>query len=183
LPLITIMPDGGNYHWFNYNQQERIEDFLIADLLPACADFFPIRPGRWAIGGASMGGYGAMRLGLKYPDCFASVIAHAGGFHDRAFLDENATQITEEQRQDADVFAHATAAATATNRPHLRFDCGLDDPLLARNRAFHQHLLALGYPHDYAEFPGGHTAEYFDERVRDAPKRHLAVLDRDHAAA
>lgn len=60
---------------------------LMEDLLPACEEFFSINQGRRAIAGVSMGGSGAMRLGLIYPDRFGSIIAHAGGYPDRAALD------------------------------------------------------------------------------------------------
>ncbi|MGN6361219.1 MAG: alpha/beta hydrolase, partial [Thermomicrobiales bacterium] len=61
-------------------------------------------------------------------------------------------------------------------RPRLAFDCGTADPLLAENRAFHRHLGRIGYPHHYAEHPGGHTWAYWDEHVRDALRQHLDVL-------
>jgi S-formylglutathione hydrolase FrmB len=175
-PLIAIVPDGGNHHWANQGPQARIEDFLLDDLLPACAEFFPIRPGRWAIGGVSMGGYGAVRLGLKYPDRFGSISAHAGRYLDRAALDELAPTLTPDERADADVFAWAERAATHTARPTLRFDCGTDDPLLPQNRAFHQYLETIGYAHTYAEHPGAHTADYFDARLRDDPRDHIGAL-------
>ncbi len=181
MPLVAIMPDGGNNHWLNQGPQERIEDFVLEDLLPACEEFFPIRAGRWAIGGASMGGYGAVRLGLKYPDRFGSIIAHAGRYLDRTALDASAPLLTPEQRADADVFAWARQAVGRPDRPVLRLDCGSDDPLLAQNRAFHRYLRHIGYAHAYDEYPGAHTGDYFDERLRDAPRRHREALAGEHA--
>lgn len=123
-----------------------------------------------------MGGYGAVRLGLNYPDRFGSIVAHAGGYPDRAALDATATDLTPDERGDADVFAWAREAVGWPDRPALRLDCGLDDPLLAQNRALHRYLQEIGYAHAYAEHPGAHTADYFDARLRDAPRQHLAAL-------
>jgi len=181
MPLVAIMPDGGNNHWLNQGPQERIEDFVLENLLPACEEVFPIRAGRWAIGGASMGGYGAVRLGLKYPDRFGSIIAHAGRYLDRTALDASAPLLTPEQRADADVFAWARQAVGRPDRPVLRLDCGSDDPLLAQNRAFHRYLRHIGYAHAYDEYPGAHTGDYFDERLRDAPRRHREARAGEHA--
>ncbi len=155
---------------------------MLEDLLPACAEFFPLRPGRWAIGGASMGGYGAVRLGLKYPDRFGAIVAHAGRYPDRTALDASAPLLTPEARADADVFAWARQAVGHRERPAMRLDCGLDDPLLAQNRACQRYLQGLGYAHAYAEYPGAHTADYFDARVREAPRHHREALPREQGA-
>jgi putative tributyrin esterase len=177
LPLIAIMPDGGNNHWCNQHPEGRIEDFVMEDLLPSCEEFFAIRPGRWAIGGASMGGYGAVRLGLKHPNRFGAIIAHAGRYEDRASLDRTAPLLSPEQRADADVFRWAREAVGRPDRPTLRLDCGTDDVLLTQNRAFHAYLDEIGYTHAYAEYPGGHTEEYFDARFREDPHAYLAAFE------
>lgn len=180
-PLIAIMPDGGLSFWANRGPRERYEDFIMRDLLPACAAFFPIRPGRWAIGGLSMGGFGALRLGLKYPDRFASIYGHSSAIFTRADLQQRAPELLATGDEATDPFALAEKALNAPNRPRLSFDCGLQDMaadglLLPRNRAFHEHLERLGFPHHYAEFLGGHTWEYWDEHVREALAQHLEVF-------
>jgi S-formylglutathione hydrolase FrmB len=60
--------------------------------------------------------------------------------------------------------------------PALRLDCGTEDALLDSSRRFHQHLEALGIPHEYAEFPGGHTWSYWDQRVQEALRFHSSAL-------
>ncbi len=60
--------------------------------------------------------------------------------------------------------------------PAIRIDCGLDDALLENNRAFHVHLDSLGVPHEYGEFPGGHTWDYWDVHVKDAIAFHRRAL-------
>lgn len=175
-PLIVIMPEGARSQWLNRNDHERYEDFLMQDLLPACAEFFPVRPGRWAIGGLSMGGQGALHLGLKYPERFASIYAHSSAIPDRATLHSWLPDLTPALLDDADLCARAARTVTHRARPILSFDCGTDDPLLAENRAFHRHLATLGYPHHYAEHPGAHTWAYWDKHVREAIRQHLAVF-------
>jgi S-formylglutathione hydrolase FrmB len=176
VPLIAVAADGALSLWGNRGPRERYEDFLMEDLLPACERFFPVRPGPWAIGGLSMGGLGAIRLGLKHPDRFASIYAHSSYLPSRAQLAERHEDMTEEQRADFDVYALAAGAVSRPDRPRLSFDCGTDDFLLEQNRAFHAHLESVGYPHEYTEYSGAHTWEYWDDHVRDALPRHLDVL-------
>jgi S-formylglutathione hydrolase FrmB len=51
-------------------------------------------------------------------------------------------------------------------RPRLFLDCGLDDPLLAVNRQFSEHLNYMGYGHTYRELPGHHTWPYWDRAFK-----------------
>ena len=82
---IIVMPEGGT-GWYMNNQGDKKlewEDYLIQDLIPYVDSHYrtvATRQGR-AIAGLSMGGYGAMTLGLRHPDLFAADLraALAGG--------------------------------------------------------------------------------------------------------
>ena len=74
-----------------------------------------------------------------------------------------------------DLFALASALKKS-ERPKLRVDCGVEDFLIEPNRAFHSHLEALGYKHEYAEYPGAHTWDYWDEHVQEAIAFHRKSL-------
>jgi S-formylglutathione hydrolase FrmB len=175
--LIVVLPDGGTSGYLNWRSGERLwkqhfEDFLMVDLPAHLGRHFQVRPGAWAIGGLSMGGYGAMRLGLKYPDRFASIWAHSSAFH----IGEVLNQAPLEDAEDADVYVHADRVAKRATRPEISFDCGVDDELLDHNRQFHAHLDRLGVPHWYAEHPGAHTWDYWDLHVQVALRQHAMVL-------
>jgi len=68
--------------------------------------------------------------------------------------------------------------ADLLNRPAMRIDCGVDDGLLGSNRAFRDHLAKLGIPHEYAEFPGAHSWDYWDAHVQEAIRFHCMELDK-----
>lgn len=83
--LIVIMPDAGNTWYINWAESEdgklnRWADYIVYDLIESVDAVFrtvPSRLGR-AISGVSMGGYGAMTLGLRRPDLFVSIASHSG---------------------------------------------------------------------------------------------------------
>lgn len=83
--LIVVMADGGNSWYVNWAKSEggakdAWEDCIIKDLIGHVdANYRTVaeRKGR-AINGLSMGGYGAMTLGLRHPETFASVGSHSG---------------------------------------------------------------------------------------------------------
>lgn len=71
-PCLIVMPEGGT-SWY-VDAREKMESALIADLLPEVQKHWrtlPTRGGR-LIAGVSMGGYGAARFALKYPELFAA---------------------------------------------------------------------------------------------------------------
>lgn len=65
--------------------------------------------------------------------------------------------------------------------PVIAFDCGVDDELIGPNRELHQHMDALGLHHHYAEHPGAHEWDYWDEHVREALAQHARALGMDAA--
>lgn len=72
--IIIVMPDGGSY-WY-VDKTVNMESAIIQDLIPEIESKYRIKSGfeNTSIGGLSMGGYGALRLALKYPSLFKNII-------------------------------------------------------------------------------------------------------------
>jgi putative tributyrin esterase len=187
LPLVIVMPDGENGFYTDFTPGHAYEQLVIQDLVGFIERFFPVctdRTGR-AITGFGAGGYGALKLALKYPDLFGSVTAHgsAWNFGDSLARDAESSWKARYRRvvgrelegTDDDIFALAQRCSGAS-WPDLRFDCGLDDPLIEENRAFHVHLERLGVGHQYRELPGSHDWDYCDDRIAEALQFHWQRL-------
>ena len=184
LPLLVLLADGDRYFYCDMADGSPYETALVTDLLNFVDSYFPTIPeGRArAIGGLSMGGYAAMKIGLKYSERFSSITAHSGVhalLHDKA-----PEQIPEWLRrglptQDAlrqnDPFWLAEQL-DADKAPAIWMDCGLDDKLLEHNRQLDVHLTKLAIAHEYHEFPGGHNWRYWDEHVQQAIEFHCKAL-------
>lgn len=174
--LLIVFPDGGSSGYLNYRSHERrglqrYEDLLVDDLAANIAKTFRAADGPWGIGGLSMGGYGAMRLGMRYPERFASIWAHSGSFGEITGMDQFA------ESEDLSVAQVAATLAERTHRPVISFDCGTEDFLLDANRAFHAYLDELEIAHQYQEHPGGHEWDYWDRHVGAALAQHDGVLN------
>ncbi|MGD2173815.1 MAG: alpha/beta hydrolase family protein [Candidatus Brocadiaceae bacterium] len=184
MPLVVVMPDGGRGFYTDAVRGPDWEKHIMQDVIGFAERFFPLIPERSGrvIGGLSMGGYGSMKLALKYPEWFCSVVAHSSAFDLSARLKdpERAEEFSLIFGQapaggDNDVFALAEQV-DRTVLPAIRFDCGTEDGLLVENRRFHQHLQELGIEHEYAEFPGGHEWAYWDGHIQEALSFHAAAL-------
>jgi enterochelin esterase-like enzyme len=84
--LIMIFPDGNGRsgetsEWGNsFDQKQLMENFVALDLVRFIDQKYRTihTPGYRAIGGFSMGGFGAMNIAVHHPDIFGSVISLAG---------------------------------------------------------------------------------------------------------
>ena len=188
LPLIVVLADGHRSFYCDASDGFAYEQALVKDLIGFIDTHFrTVKSGRGrAIGGLSMGGYGAMKLTLKYPDKFCSVSAHSGVYlHIRECWWERednpwAAEMrriygTEKACRENDPFALADKL-DPTRAPAIWLDCGVDDGLLRDNRALHAHLRKLGIKHTYHEYPGSHNWGYWDEHVQQAIAFHRQVL-------
>ena len=81
-PAIIVMPDAGTT-WF-VDRKEKMETAMIRDLVGDAERNFRAlgtRDGR-LVGGLSMGGYGALRFVLKYPEMFAAAALLSPAIYD-----------------------------------------------------------------------------------------------------
>ncbi len=185
LPLAVVMPDGGRGWYTNAQVGDAYEDDLIKDVVGLVDRTFPVkaeRAGR-AIGGLSMGGFGAVKLGLKYPDMFASVTSHSGTLglvrdvEKGEALSPEFKRIFGEAPKDGPEDPFSIVQKLRVRRiPSMRIDCGIEDPFLDQNRDFHEHLEKLNVPHEYVENPGTHEWSYWDLQVREALAFHVKTL-------
>ncbi|MBW7896713.1 MAG: esterase family protein [Opitutaceae bacterium] len=198
LPLVVVMPDGYR-GFYTDNAEGPAYARHIGEELPAQIErHFQVkttRAGR-AIGGLSMGGYGALRIGLGYADRFCSVNAHSAavgwgrikgkaGFRQAAREREWSPEFAAELQRifglaphgtDHDLLHLAQQAQRRRRLPKLLLDCGTEDFLLEDNRDFHRRMTEAGIPHLYREFSGRHDWDYWELHVQDALRFHAANL-------
>jgi putative tributyrin esterase len=171
LPFAIAMPSDGL--WGDGTAYVPHRDFdaeaWIVDDLPAClGELLPnVRTDRFYLAGLSMGGFGALRLGMKYPDRVKGIAAHSAvtRIEDLAAFVSDPLEEYQSSGRDNTEIAH-WAKSNCALLPPIRFDCGREDSLLAGSRALHAMLLELGIPHVYEEHDGGHTWEYWQTHIR-----------------
>lgn len=189
LPLIVVMPDGGRGFYADAEQGFAYGKAIGTELIERVDRTFPTkaeRSGR-CIAGLSMGGYGALRLGLSHPDLYCAAVSHSGalnfghqviyGEHVRPMAPEFARILGENPTGGPnDLYALAEKNDKAA-LPALRIDCGTEDHLIEANRTFHAHLETLGISHEYEEHPGAHDWAYWDLHIQDTLKFMRAALE------
>ncbi|BDR59260.1 alpha/beta hydrolase [Xylocopilactobacillus apicola] len=73
---IVVFVDGFNSFYIDAKDGQKMESAIMKDLVPTIEKNYKVSkdPAKHAIGGISMGGYGAARLALKYPDQFSKAV-------------------------------------------------------------------------------------------------------------
>lgn len=176
-PMLVVFPNGLDSSMWSDSKDGSVpmETVVVKELLPHIdATFRTIasREGR-LLEGFSMGGYGAARLGFRYPDLFATVsFIGAGPLQPEFKVDETPRAHPLEARllfrdvwgddqeyfkaQSPRAFAAKNAAALKTGT-RIRQIIGDRDSTLANNRDFEALLKRLEIPHEYRELKGvGH---------------------------
>jgi len=167
------------------------DDYVARDIVDHVDHRYRTRADRRhrGIAGLSMGGLGAVSLALSYPEVFGAAASHSGVLSPRLLVPAStsaapryASSVAELETAArglwtymAQPFGHDTigwaardprhivarAAPTGQAMPRLLIDCGVDDGYIQQNRDFHETLLRRGVSHQYAEWPGAHTWEYW----------------------
>lgn len=173
-PMVIAMPsdglwgDGSGYlphNGFNF------EKWIAEEVPAAVKKCIPAvdAQSKTFIGGLSMGGFGALKIGVKYAETFSAIAAHSSITNlqqMKLFVEEDLQNYSQEDKTEEDVFA--TILKYKDQLPAISFDCGLSDTLLWDNRMLHQKLLENNILHDYKEYAGGHEWVYWQEHVKDA---------------
>jgi putative tributyrin esterase len=184
--IIIIMPEG-NDGWYTDSTTvatDKYESYILKELLPDVEQRYRTIEARYgrAIAGLSMGGYGAIKFGLKSPQTFAFAASMSGAFGVTRFSEKD---IPNNWRDSVKLFGPAGSETRKANDlfeliqnlpaqriqslPYFYFDCGTEDSTLIF--PYNRELSALMYEkkiqHEFRELPGDHSWAYWDRQVQE----------------
>jgi len=181
--LIIVLPEGELFSYYIDSPVEKgsqFESYIINDVIPKIDNVYRTNKNRNArtISGLSMGGYGALYLSARHPDMFCAAGSMSGALNPDMMGWKLPPEMANNIRNafgaimgpiesvDYSVYSVISMADTIKkNGTKVIFDCGVDDFLIEPNRELHRRLLFNQTPHDYAERPGGHSWEYWQNSL------------------
>lgn len=184
--LIVVMPEG-NDGWYSDSSivaTDKYETYILQELLPDVQQRYRTIEARYgrAIAGLSMGGYGAIKFGLKSPQTFFFAASMSGAFGITRFSEQEVPAswreslklfgpVGSETRKANDLFeiVGKLPAERVASLPFFYFDCGTEDsPLIfPYNRELAVLMSEKKIPHEYRELPGDHSWGYWDSQVQE----------------
>ena len=164
-------------YYANELQGERYWDYVSQELPQMMHSMFRLSqaPGTELVAGLSMGGYGAMKLALTYPERFAAAASFSGAVDAEALLRKREPRPTMRRAfgtakafhgSENDLFHLMEENAQAPHKPRLYVACGTEDFLFGHHKKFVPALEKNGWDVTHEETPGfGHEWAYWDAQL------------------
>jgi S-formylglutathione hydrolase FrmB len=155
----VLLADGGDHSYWHDRRDGPWGSYVLREAIPAALARSEADPQRVAVGGISMGGFGALDLARIAPNRFCAVGGHsaalwfqggdtpAGAFDDAADFDRH------------DVIA--SARARTPYRAPVWIDVGTKDPFREADTALARELRADRAGLSFHVWPGGHGSSYW----------------------
>lgn len=194
--FIIVCPDGQN-GWYTNSPitKKRYEDYIMNEVMAVVDKRYRTmiaRHGR-AIAGLSMGGYGALKLALKYPHRFYFAASFSGALYvpvssrpDNKTISESLRLAFGDEKNEHwrsnDPISLIDGVQNPASLPYLYISTGKDDNLpriVETSRALAEKLRVKGALYEYHELPGGHTWVFWDREIRTLLRR-LSEFDPLH---
>ena len=177
--LAVVMPSGDNSFYIDRPESNNnYGKFLGEELIEMTRRMFPLSEKRedTFIAGLSMGGFGAMRNGLKYSDVFGAIASFSGAFgmmayenfdaETKAFGDALFGSMEAAMKTDKNPAVLAKQVADKAQKPKIYMSCGTEDHLMPANRAFRKLLEDNGFEVTWYEGPGGHDWDFWNDDIQ-----------------
>ncbi len=188
--IIIVNPEGGN-GWYSDSASipnDKYESYIIEELIPEIDKIFRTiaeRNGR-AVAGLSMGGFGALKFGVKYPEkfVFAASMSGAVGAASYRTLEElpqnewlrkpivatfGEPKSSTHQANDLFKIFSEMPAEKVTALPFFYLDCGTEDELmlLPSNQTVAALMLQRKIPHEFRQLPGKHNWAFWNQQIQE----------------
>jgi S-formylglutathione hydrolase FrmB len=186
--IAVFCPSGENSFYLDDRSRDALyEQYVCRELISLTRRMFPLSRERkdTSIGGLSMGGYGALRNGMKNSDVFGSIIALSS-----ALITDDIVNVVKMEDNpiaspgyyihtfgapeavagsDADPKALAKKLADGSGPvPNIYMACGTEDFLNISNRSLDAYMTEVGLKHTYVEGPGIHDWAFWDAFIEKA---------------
>ncbi len=180
--IAIVIPCGENsFYVDNVNSHAYYGEYVGQELLDITRNIFPLSHERedTFIAGFSMGGYGAIRNGLKYSQNFSKIgmISSAlitddivnytsddNVLRSRQFYESIFGNLDELEGSDMDPKA---LIDSCKDIPDIFMACGVDDFLYGKNADFYEFLKSRDVNVRFVEASGEHTWEFCDEYIKE----------------
>ena len=183
--MIIVMPEGETFGWYldsPFDPASKFETYITKEVIQKIDNTYrTVRSNKGrVITGLSMGGHGAMYLSTRHPDLFGAAGTMSGAMdmnYTKYSLNEDFKKMLIERFEKLlgtsdvanEVYVKNSvinmAETVKKNGMPVIIDCGVDDFLIDVNRELHRRLVYNNTPHDYAERPGAHTWEYWQNSL------------------
>jgi S-formylglutathione hydrolase FrmB len=183
LNLVVVMPSVHRSFYTDMVHGGKYWQFISEEVPAVVQSLFPLSSARKDnfVAGLSMGGYGAYKLALTYPERFAAAASLSGALdlsysvwadnprNDEGRLAEFRTifgDLSKVRGSKNDLIALAKKVSRGPVKPRLYQCCGTEDFIYLDNVRFRDAVSKLPLDLTYEEGPGEHNWAYWDMMIQ-----------------
>mgnify|MGYP004510029141 FL=1 len=187
--MVIVMPAGENKFYIdNAKTGEKYGQFIGEELVAYMRKLLPVycQPQKTCIAGLSMGGYGAIVNGLKYPETFGYIISLSGALFMEKLMREDTGDANERRRKfdalfgtyeelcgtDADYRSLLEKIRNTEGKkvPGLYLACGTYDFWYRASEDFADYLLRSGVPYVFEKTQADHEWKFWNTYIEKGMK-------------
>lgn len=161
---VVALPYGDEASYWHNRTTGAWEDYVVDEVIPMAVEKYGVDEDSVAIGGISMGGYGAYLIAAKNPGRFCAVGGHSPAIWQRPGETAEGAFDNSEDFDSNDVIA---TASNGYGSSKLWIDAGDKDPFMPGDRALESVLNAAGTDLTFKTWPGEHDEDYWSEHFDD----------------
>ena len=177
--MAALLPDGQKSWFCDMKYGNPYATYIAEELIDYVRSVFPVTKAREKTfaAGLSMGGYGALKLTLRWPERFAAcgALSGAADIYARFALGDRHDQGVAIWGEDylnvipgsLDDTYHLARKLEQENKPKpwIYQACGTEDKRLGENHRFRDFIRDRGYVYEYYEGPGRHNWDFWNQQI------------------
>lgn len=176
---VVIMPEVQRSFYTDMKYGVKYFSYVAVELPKIMHKLFNIsnKPENTYVAGLSMGGYGALKCALSYPEKYAGCASFSGVCDIQASIDDSTTSISRNEIKaifgeelkvgdNNDLFYLSTKANQSKEKPKIIMTCGTDDFLYQQNIKLRNHIEELNFEFEYQEWKDEHTWRFWDASIQ-----------------
>ena len=181
--ICVVMPCGHRSFYTDMKYGGKYYTYIAKELPRIIREFFYVSDKREDnfIAGLSMGGYGALKIGLRESSsfCAAAGLSSVADIGRKDFDIPKIPVFGEELiiPDQENLFRLAEVHNTDTDRPRIYMAVGTEDFMYEDNVRLKEKFESLDYDYTYREAPGTHCWAFWDEQIQYALKWFLCKED------
>jgi S-formylglutathione hydrolase FrmB len=159
---VMAFPDGGDHGYWHDRDEGDWDRYVVEEVMPAVTRRFRTDPNRVAIGGISMGGFGAYDLAMLHPGRFCAVGGHSPALWFEGGETAPGAFDSAEDFERNDVVGAAQSGTDPFAGIPVWDDYGDEDPFRVYDEGFVDALRADGADISAHSWHGGHDNDYWN---------------------
>ena len=172
--IAVIMPGGDRSFYTNMVYGDDFYTYISEEVPAIAREYLPLSEKREDnfIAGLSMGGYGALKIGMKNPDRYAACAGLSSVADVELFMNKHAPDcrrlVFGDKRvpESEDLFFIAEELNKSKIKPRIFMGVGTEDFMYEENTRLRDKFKSLDFDFTYRESAGTHNWGFWDEYIR-----------------